>query len=133
MKIKIRPEGSVMVIEPHGKMLGGSDSEKFRKKITKMVDEGDLQVVLNLRHVDHISSPGVGMIVGGFTTLKNRNGAFKICELGERVNMLFRTIYLWKVIEIYETEADAIRSFTEDVPTLQDKLEEGKKTDKIFR
>ncbi|NNM31715.1 MAG: STAS domain-containing protein, partial [Gemmatimonadetes bacterium] len=101
MRLKNRTVDDVVIVEVHGDLRGGPDSDTFRELFKDLLEQGHRKFLLNFKGCKWISSPGVGMIVGVFTSIRNRDGQLKIGDYGERIHNLFTTIYLWKVIELY--------------------------------
>ena len=58
-----------------------------------------------------VNSEGLGMIIGVYASVKNRGGELKIGDYTERVDKLYKTIGIWRVIELYRTEMDTLEAF----------------------
>jgi anti-sigma B factor antagonist len=113
MKIKSRSKDPVTVLDLQGNIMGGPDAEKFEEQIALLKEEGKTDVVLNLKKVTWINSSGVGIILGGFTSLIKAGGRMKVAEMSERIDNLFYTLRLRQLIEMYDTEDEAVASFEE--------------------
>ena len=111
MRLKDRQEGDVTVVEVHGDLRGGPDSDKFRGHFADLLEKGSKKFLINLEKCEWVASPGVGMITGVYTSVTNRGGQLKIGAYTERVHNVFTTIHLWRIIELYRTESDALESF----------------------
>ncbi|MBF0276262.1 MAG: STAS domain-containing protein [SAR324 cluster bacterium] len=68
--------------------------------------------VLNFKGLEHISSGEIGNIVSFFQFLESLQKKMVLCQLNDKLLMLFRMTDLDKIIDIYETEKDAIASFS---------------------
>ncbi len=111
MKIKRKQVGEVMVLLLSGKIMGGEDQELFTTEIKNLINEGFVDVVLNMEHVEWINSIGIGILMSGFTTVKRNGGLMKFCCLRERVENIFIVTQLKLVFETFETEEQAVASF----------------------
>lgn len=111
MKYKARKEGSLTVVEIEGNMVGGPAADEFRIFIMDLIEDGARSMIFDLSKVRYVASPGAGMIIGTYTTLKNRGGELKLVVSTERVKNLVNLIQLYRIMEVYETLEEAIASF----------------------
>ncbi len=111
MKINRKPVGDVMVLQLSGKIMGGEDHERFHTEIKTLINEGHVDVVLNLAHVNWINSTGLGVLVSAFHTLKKNGGQMKICDVRDRIDNILNVTQLKLVFDTYETEEKALASF----------------------
>jgi anti-sigma B factor antagonist len=61
--------------------------------------------------VDYIDSAGIGEMVTGYTTVKNRGGELKLLNLTKKVKDLLQITKLYTVFDVHSEEAEAVRSF----------------------
>lgn len=111
MKIKERKKGDVMVLEISGKIEGGPDAETFRGKIGDLISRKEMKVLFELSDVPWMNSTGVGIIIAGFTSIRNAGGEVKLLNVKERVRSIFMITRLLTVLESYDKEEEAIQSF----------------------
>ena len=111
VKINRNPKDRAMVLQLSGDVLGGKDYELFTNLIKELVDEGHVDIVLDLKKVRYINSTGLGILVSGLTTLKKNMGHMKICNLSDRIDRLFSVTSLTTVFPTFETLEDALASF----------------------
>jgi anti-sigma B factor antagonist len=111
MKIKRQPHDNIMVLEINGDIMGGSDYDLFTSEIKNLVEEGFVDVVLDLGQVRFINSTGLGIMVSGLTTLKKNTGQLKVCNLNYRIDQIFNITSLSTIFPTYVTCAEALASF----------------------
>jgi len=112
MKIKRRSVGDVEVLEISGKVMGGSDLDTFRKTIKEIIDEGRLKLIIDMGGVNFINSSGLGILISGFVSLKNKGGDLKIIRiLEDRVKTPIRLTKILDIIDYYDTEEEALEGF----------------------
>lgn len=112
MKIERKSEGKhAVVLSLAGTIQGGPDAEHLQTAIRDLVAEGRPHVLLDLQGVTWISSTGLGILIGGHTSLRRAGGSLKIVNLTERVESLFAVTKLNLVFEVYSDEVTALRSF----------------------
>jgi len=112
MQIEERSAGDVTVLDLKGKMTLGEGDELLKDKINSLLQQGRRKIVLNLEGVPYIDSAGLGQIVGGYTTIARQGGSLKLLNLTKRITDLLSITKLLTVFETYDSEADAVRSFT---------------------
>ena len=113
MKINRKPNDRAMVLQLSGDIMGGKDYDTFTGEVKNLVDEGHVDLVLDLAKVRYINSTGLGILVSGLTTLKKNMGQMKICNLSDRIDRLFSVTSLTTVFATYESLDEALASFEE--------------------
>ena len=112
MQIEERSAGDVTVLDLKGKMTLGEGDELLKDKINSLVQQGHRKIVLNLEGVPYIDSAGLGEIVRTYTTIGRQGGSLKLLNLTKRITDLLSITKLLTVFETYDSEADAVRSFS---------------------
>jgi anti-sigma B factor antagonist len=112
MQIEERSAGDVTVLDLKGKMTLGEGDELLRDKINSLIQQGRRKVVLNLEDVPYIDSAGLGEIVRTYTTIGRQGGSLKLLNLTKRITDLLSITKLLTVFDTYDSEADAVRSFS---------------------
>jgi anti-sigma B factor antagonist len=113
MKLKAEKHGSVVVIELKGKIMGGPDSNIFRDELSGYLEEGIKKVVIDLGKVDWMNSSGLGILIGGLTSVKNAGGEMKLARVTEKIKSLLMITKLVQVFDAYDTVEAAIAAFSE--------------------
>jgi anti-sigma B factor antagonist len=112
MQIDERPVGDVVVLDLRGKITLGDGDELLKDKINSLVNQGQRKIVLNLAEVPYIDSAGLGQIVSTYTTVSRHGGSLKLLSLTKRITDLLAITKLLTVFETFESEGDAVRSFS---------------------
>lgn len=86
-------------------------SMDLKKALNKLIDEGQLQLIINLDKVSYMDSSGLGTLVAVLKKIKKENGALKIINLSPSIKKIFELTRLTKFFEIFENEENAIKSF----------------------
>jgi len=87
----------------------------FRDWIDRLVAEGRVRIVLDVRDVIRIDSAGIGMLVSKLLSVRRRGGTIKLLYLTPHSGHLLHITGLKAVFEIFDDESAAVRSF--DVAT----------------
>jgi anti-sigma B factor antagonist len=99
-------------VDLHGKLTLDEGVELLRDKVNSLVQQDRKKIVLNLENVPYVDSAGLGEIVRTYTTVSRQGGALKLLNLTKRIQDLLSITKLLTVFETYDSENDAVRSFT---------------------
>jgi len=113
MKFKISQQGSVTVISLQGNVMGGPDATTLNAQIHDLIDQGKTQIVLDLAGVEFMNSSGLGMLIGGASTLKNAGGRLKLANASEKILALIKITKLSPIFEHFESVKTAVASFAD--------------------
>jgi anti-sigma B factor antagonist len=111
MKIKTSEKYGAVVIELKGNVMGGDDTKDFNELLHKFLDEGKTHIVVDLGDVKFMNSSGLGMLIGGLTTMKKANGTLKLARVTEKIESLLIITKLVTIFEFYSTVEEAVNSF----------------------
>lgn len=112
MEIAERKVSDVTILDLSGKMTLGEGDEMLKQTITNLLAAGSKKLVLNLENVPYIDSAGLGEVVRTHTTVTKQGGSLKLLNLTKRIEDLLSITKLLTVFETYDSEADAIKSFS---------------------
>jgi anti-sigma B factor antagonist len=112
MQIEERIVDGVTILDLKGKMTLGEGDELLKDKINSLIQQERKQLVLNLEGVPDVDSAGLGEIVRTYTTVSRQGGKLKLLNLTKRITDLLAITKLLTVFETYESEADAVKSFS---------------------
>lgn len=112
MTIEERILENVVVIDLKGKLTIGEGDELLRETINNLMQKGHHNLLLNLGDVPYVDSAGLGEIVRTYTTVKHQGGTLKLVNLTKRITDLLAITKLLTVFDTYESEAEAVSSFT---------------------
>ena len=112
MDIEERVVNSVTILDLKGKLILGEGDELLRDKINSLVHQGKKFILLNLEGVPYIDSAGLGEIVRTYTTVQRQGGKLKLLHLTKRIQDLLSITKLLTVFETYDSEPEALKSFS---------------------
>ena len=93
----------LVVITLQGSFLGGKDSVNFAETISRCIEEGNTNILLDLGRLDYMNSIGLGSVVNGYLKLKKSNGQLVIANAKTRVLELLRLTKTDTVIPLCES------------------------------
>ncbi|MCI5641586.1 anti-sigma factor antagonist [Chlamydia suis] len=79
--------------------------------LTKTVEKGRVNILLNMEKVFYMSSAGLRLLLSLAKLTKNRNGKLCICCLRDEVADIIRVAGLDKVIAIRKAEQESFSDF----------------------
>ena len=112
MQIEERAVGDVLILDVKGRITLGEGDELLKDKVNSLLNQGQKKIVLNLAAVPYIDSAGLGEIVRTYTTVSRQGGNLKLLNLTKRITDLLAISKLLTVFETYESENDAVQSFS---------------------
>jgi anti-sigma B factor antagonist len=112
MKSQVRDHGDVRIVELSGKITIGSGDVKIRELIDESLAAGKKNLVLDLAGVSTIDSSGIGEMVACYTTVTKKGGHLKLLRLSPKINDILQVTQLITVFEVFDDEAEAVRSFS---------------------
>ena len=80
---------------------------KLRERITELVDQGNLDIIIDLEKVEFMDSTGLGVLVGGLKRVRTHEGSLELVCTQERLLKIFRITGLGKVFAIHGSQAEA--------------------------
>jgi anti-sigma B factor antagonist len=113
MQIEERAVGDVVVLDLKGKITLGEGDELLKDKVNSLVNQGHKKIVLNLAAVPYIDSAGLGEVVRTYTTVSRQGGSLKLLNLTKRITDLLSITKLLTVFETFDSESEAVRSFSQ--------------------
>lgn len=111
MKIKTSEQYGAVVIELKGNVMGGDDTKDFNEVLHKFIDEGKKNIVVDLSDVKFMNSSGLGMLIGGLTTIKKADGNLKLARVTDKIESLLIITKLITIFEFFETVEEAVKSY----------------------
>jgi anti-anti-sigma factor len=99
--------GKIRVVRLLG-ILDITTSNQLEQKLRELLDGGDKALVLDLKHLDFISSSGLRVLHMASVRAKNHFGKIVLCGLNESVEMVFQTSGFSKLLTVVGTQDEAI-------------------------
>jgi anti-sigma B factor antagonist len=110
MVLNARRLDDIVILDLSGRITIGEGTLIIRDHILKLLNAGDRKFLLNLTDVDYIDSSGLGELVTSFTTVRNQGGHLKLLNLTKRVQDLLQITKLLTVFEVFNSEAEALKT-----------------------
>jgi anti-sigma B factor antagonist len=86
-------------------------ADEIRDKIIRLFDNANTRVVIDLSGIEYIDSSGFGCFLSIFKAAKHNYGVVKFTNAEARIRILFETLNLHTVFDIYNDSDSCIKSF----------------------
>jgi len=88
--------------------LRGALESLLKDRIDALVDQGRLQILIDLKEVPYIDSSDIGRIIRAHLSARQAGGRVRLCNLSEHVLTVLKITKLDTVLEIYENQEEAM-------------------------
>lgn len=115
MNYKIDEKYNCVIIDLKGKIMGGPDAGVFKSELQKLIDSGKKKIIINLENVKFMNSSGLGILIGGLTTVRKHGGDLKLCNADKRISSLLMVSQLNTVFDHHFSLQSAIDAFEKEL------------------
>lgn len=112
MDLNLTNEGHVTVVAVAGNLVIGDAESRFKKTVSRLLDTGRVQLLIDCSKLEVVDSTGLGALVRALTTSQAEGGGAKLLGVGPRLQRLLEMTQLHSVFEIYGDRTEALASFT---------------------
>jgi anti-sigma B factor antagonist len=109
MKISIQDVGDVSIIALNNDFY---KTKLMNPSVSSVLQRSD-KLVFDMRHVKFFDSSGCGVLLTWLKTLTNSGGDLKLCRVRKSVLTLFELLRICRIVEIFNTREEAVRSFAD--------------------
>jgi anti-anti-sigma factor len=102
--------GEVTVIQTN-KRLDAHVSDIYKQRIKNLIDQGKINIVLDMSKTEFMDSCGLACIVSRIAKIRSLNGDLRLSAVGAQVNKVLEITNLDKILSCYDNNEDAINSF----------------------
>ena len=112
LKITNSETNGTSVVTLDGRIVLGDEGDALRDKLKSLIAEGKKQIVVNMELIKSIDSAGLGTLFAAHFSAEAQGASLKLCNLGCRFQEVLQTTRLATVFQICNTEAVAVKSFS---------------------
>lgn len=109
-QVQTRDAGDVTILEIRGRVTLGEGASLLREAIRHSLNHSS-KVLIDLAEVTYIDSTGLGEMVGGWVSARNRGAEMKLLHIKSQIKDLLQVTKLLTVFECFEDEEVALASF----------------------
>jgi anti-sigma B factor antagonist len=103
--------GNVTVLTVKGDLVIGEAEGTFKKTITRLLEQGKVNFLVDLGQVNFLDSSGLGALVRAMTMSQKEGGQTKLLSARPQIRKLLEMTKLDSVFEIYDDRESALSSF----------------------
>lgn len=111
MPLSVREDGAITVVTVEGDLVIGAQEAQFKKTVAQLLEQGRVNLLIDLSAVKFLDSSGLGALVRAMTTSQNEGGQTKLLGAGPQVRKLLEMTKLDSVFEMYDDLETAASSF----------------------
>ena len=111
MELESYDDGAVTIITVRGDLVIGDAETTFKKTVTRLIEEGRVNLLVDLSSVGFLDSSGLGALVRALTNTQKEGGQTKLLNAGPQIRKLLQMTKLDSVFEIHEDMEAAVTSF----------------------
>ena len=111
MELTTREEGRVTILTVRGDLVIGDPEATFKKTITRLLEDGSVNLIVDLAGVNFLDSSGLGALVRALTNSQKEGGQTKLLHAGPQVRKLLQMTKLDSVFELHDDLEKAVSSF----------------------
>ena len=111
MTIGERSVGDVTVVDVSGRITIQEGADQFRDLTRDLIRRGRVKLVLNVREVPYIDSTALGEVIRIYTSVIRKGGSVKLLAVSAHVHQLLVITQLLSVFDLFDSEAEAVKSF----------------------
>ena len=111
MNLKEKEIDGVVILELSGKLMNKPNATLLSEKLHNLVDQNKNKVIAYLGNVSWMNSSGLGILIGGLTTMRNSGGDLKLVNVTGKIESLLIITKLIKVFDNFDKIDEAVNSF----------------------
>lgn len=104
-----RQDGRALVYRLRGVLGESTRSYEFLDELRRQIGAGPERIILNLEHVEYISSSGAGVIAAAFVSAQRAGKSFALVAIPRAVERVLGILGFLDLVEHYATEDEAVR------------------------
>ena len=110
MYLKFDKKEDKLIVSLMGE-LDHHSAEEVSVKIDDRIDRDNIRkVILNFSGVTFMDSSGIGVVIGRYKKMQNRDGKICVAEANRTVNKVFEISGMFKIIDVYKNIDEAMIS-----------------------
>lgn len=113
MNFNVSERYNCVVIEFKGNVMGGPDAVSLNEKLHELIEKEQTNVVVDLSKVKFMNSSGLGMLIGGLTTMRKAGGDLRIANATDKIESLLVITKLITVFKHFQSLEEAIESYSD--------------------
>ncbi len=110
MEITTKDVNEVKVVQFQGH-LDSNTSQEAEGYLKDLLDQQAKKILVDFEKLDYISSAGLRVLLCTAKQLKTYEGQLRLCRLNETVQEIFDMSGFSTILQVFETESQALEGF----------------------
>jgi len=111
MQLTTKDDGHVTILMVDGDLVIGESESLFKRTVTRLMEQGKVNLLVDMRRVNFLDSSGLGALVRAMTSSQKEGGQTKLLGAGPQVKRLLEMTKLDSVFENFTDMETAVSSF----------------------
>ena len=108
MTTQIRQQDGIVILAPHGRIVGSAASELRKTLVPQLEAYDEPRILINLENVYKIDSIGLGVLVEAHIVARKKKGRIGIVHLGKHIRNVIVITRLIHLFEVFDSEDTAV-------------------------
>jgi anti-sigma B factor antagonist len=87
---------------------------RFKEHLSSLIEEGNQNILVNLKKVGYMDSSGFGALLGATKRLRPQGGRLGLVSCNQVIGRMLKITRLNTIFEMFDTEDEALESFLDD-------------------
>ncbi len=101
-------DGNVVVLEPKGSLIGGSETDELKNILSAQLELGKVKVIVDLADVSYLNSSAIGILTVAHASFQAKGGKMILCNLNKNISNIFLVTKLSTIFLSEDKREDAI-------------------------
>ena len=110
LKIENKIQDDLLILTIKGQMIGGRDTENVFGEVTRLLDDGHKNFIIDLKHLHWINSTGLGFLISAYNRIKDKGGQMVLVGASKRFEQMLQTTKLTLIFATYNSLDEAIKA-----------------------
>ena len=111
MEIQSKQVGSVTIVAISGS-IDAATAPEITDQINRLIDAGQVELVIDLAAVDYTSSAGLRVMLGAAKETRGRGGDLRLAAVRPEVLKVLSLSGFTSILKVFEETMDAVASYS---------------------
>ena len=111
MQLTTTDDGHITILTVDGDLVIGESESLFKRTVIRLLEEGKVNLLVDMRRVNFLDSSGLGALVRAMTNSQKEGGQTKLLGAGPQVKKLLEMTNLDSVFENFTDMETAVSSY----------------------
>ena len=108
----VKHQGDVSLVYLNG-YLDAHTASVLENNFSELINQDKYKIVVNFKDLQYISSAGLGVFMAFIEKIRDNRGDIKLTSMSDKVYNIFDLLGFPLLYEIYKTEDEAVKKFSE--------------------